>query len=164
LPLSQVAVQVREAAAPFQVRTNDSFVFPSKPGKPLSDMTLTKVLRDMGHAQITVHGFRSSFRDWAAEQTATPGDVVEAAYRRTNYLDKRRVLMDEWCRFATARWDAGSKAPNTSPRPVDERQPPPERRLHGSRGQQFCSAEGNRHHTMTSTEQPSRIPARCRAH
>jgi integrase len=87
-------------------------VFPGKPGRPLSDMTLTKVLRDMGHAQITVHGFRSSFRDWAAEQTSTPGDVVEAAlahairnkveaaYRRTNYLEKRRVLMEAWCTFA----------------------------------------------------------------
>jgi len=46
-------------------------------------MTPAKVLRDMGHAQITVHGFRSSFRDWAAEQTATPGDVVEAALAHT---------------------------------------------------------------------------------
>lgn len=75
-------------------------------------MTLTKVLRDMGHASITVHGFRSSFRDWAAEQTTTPGDVVEAAlahmirnkveaaYRRTNYLDKRRGLMEAWGEFS----------------------------------------------------------------
>jgi integrase len=78
-------------------------------------MTLTKVLRDMGHTEITVHGFRSSFRDWAAEQTATAGDVVEAAlahtirnkveaaYRRTNYLEKRRVLMEAWGRFAASR-------------------------------------------------------------
>jgi integrase len=111
VPLSQAALEILSAAEPFRGRTKDSYVFPGKPGKPLSDMTLTKVLRDMGHVQITVHGFRSSFRDWAAEQTATPGDVVEAAlahtiknkveaaYRRTNYLEKRRVLMEEWGAF-----------------------------------------------------------------
>jgi integrase len=108
VPLSEAAITVLRAAEPFRGRTKESFVFPGKPGMPLSDMTLTKVLRDMGHAQITVHGFRSTFRDWAAEQTETPGDVVEAAlahtirnkveaaYRRTNYLEKRRVLMDAW--------------------------------------------------------------------
>jgi integrase len=97
VPLSKAALEILSAAEPFKGPTKDSFVFP---GKPLSDMTLTKVLRDMGYASITVHGFRSSFRDWAAEQTATPGDVVEAAvahtikneaeaaYRRTNYLEK----------------------------------------------------------------------------
>lgn len=111
VPLSEAAVQVLEAAAPFRGRTKDSYVFPGKPRKPLSDMTLTKVLRDMGRAEITVHGFRSSFRDWAAEQTATPGDVVEAAlahtirnkveaaYRRTNYLEKRKELMNSWSIF-----------------------------------------------------------------
>jgi integrase len=106
VPLSKAALEVLVAAEPFRGRTKDSFVFPGKPGKPLSDMTLTKVLRDMGRASITVHGFRSSFRDWAAEQTSTPGDVVEAAlahtirnkveaaYRRTNHLEKRRMLME----------------------------------------------------------------------
>jgi integrase len=78
-------------------------------------MTLTKVLRDMGHAQITVHGFRSSFRDRAAEQTATPEDVVEAAlartirnkveaaYRRTDYLEKCRMRMEVWGAVLTRR-------------------------------------------------------------
>lgn len=110
VPLSEAAVDVLRAAEPFRGRKKDAFIFPGKPGQPLSDMTLTKVLRDMDHAQITVHGFRSSFRDWAAEQTATPGDVVEAAlahtirnkveaaYRRTNYLEKRKVLMDAWAK------------------------------------------------------------------
>jgi len=80
--------------------------------RPMSDMTLTKVLRTSGAGDATVHGMRSSFRDWAAEQTAFPGEVVEAAlahtignkveaaYRRTNYLEKRRVLMDAWADFA----------------------------------------------------------------
>lgn len=72
---------------------------------------LTKALRDLGHGNFTVHGFRSSFRDGAAKQTATPGDMVEAAlahtirnrvgaaYRRTNYFDKRVALMDDWVEF-----------------------------------------------------------------
>jgi integrase len=74
-------------------------------------MAPTKVLRDMGYTDITVHGFRSSFPNWAAERTATPGDVadpelehtirnkVAAAYRRTNYLAKRRELMDDWAAY-----------------------------------------------------------------
>lgn len=82
------------------------------PGKrPMSDMTLAKVLRTAGGGDATVHGMRSAFRDWAAEQTAFAGEVVEAAlahtvankveaaYRRTNYLEKRRVLMEAWASF-----------------------------------------------------------------
>lgn len=77
----------------------------------MSDMTLTKVLRDGFDGQMTVHGFRSTFRDWAAEQTEIAGDVVEAAlahtvqnkveaaYRRTNYLEKRRNLMQQWAEY-----------------------------------------------------------------
>jgi integrase len=79
--------------------------------RPMSDMTLTKVLRTAGANKATVHGMRSSFRDWAAEQTSFPGEVVEAAlahtisnkveaaYRRTNYLEKRRGLMHAWAAF-----------------------------------------------------------------
>lgn len=105
VPLSEAALKVLVAAEPLRGRNKAAFIFPGKPGKPLSDMTLTKVLRDMGYASITVHGLRTSFRVWAAEQTATLGDVVEAAlahairnkveaaYRRTNYLEKRRELM-----------------------------------------------------------------------
>ena len=86
-------------------------VFPSQDGKkPLSDMTLLKILRDMD-LTVTVHGFRSAFRDWVAEQTDYPGEIaeaalahtvsnkVEAAYRRTDFLDKRRLLMREWAAF-----------------------------------------------------------------
>lgn len=110
VPLSQEAVEVfREAA---NVRRGDSdLVFPSRTGNPLSDMTLTKALRDLGEP-ATVHGFRSSFRDWAAEKTSLPGEIaeaalahavpnaVEAAYRRTDFFDKRRDLMEAWGRFA----------------------------------------------------------------
>ncbi|MFC7332932.1 tyrosine-type recombinase/integrase [Rhodocista pekingensis] len=82
----------------------------SRPGRPMSDMTLTMILRRMG-AGCTAHGFRSSFRDWAAEATNFPREVaeaalahaleskVEAAYRRSDLLEKRRKLMDAWAGF-----------------------------------------------------------------
>jgi integrase len=69
-------------------------------------------MRDLGEP-LTVHGFRSTFRDWAAEQSSLPGEIakaalahavpnaVEAAYRRTDFFDKRTDLMDTWGRFAT---------------------------------------------------------------
>ena len=90
---------------------DDGLVFSNGGTKPLSDMTMTKVLRDMGHARITVHGFRSAFTDWAAEETDTPKEVVdkalshqlpdkvEAAYRRTDFLAKRRGLMEAWAHY-----------------------------------------------------------------
>lgn len=110
VPLSPAAVALfREAAA--IKRAGTDLIFPAGSGKALSDMTLTKVLRDM-NAPCTVHGFRSTFRDWTAEQTSLPGEVaeaalahtvpkaVEAAYRRTDFFDKRRELMDAWAGFA----------------------------------------------------------------
>lgn len=87
----------------------DALLFPgAKPGKPISDMTMLKVLRDLDVKGATVHGFRSSFTDWAAECTDCPKEVVdkalahripnqvEAAYRRTDFFDKRRALMQRW--------------------------------------------------------------------
>lgn len=87
----------------------EGFVFPgAKEGKPLSDMSLTAVLRRMERNEVTVHGFRSTFRDWAAESTAYPGEMVEmslahtignkveAAYRRGDMFEKRRRLMQDW--------------------------------------------------------------------
>ena len=74
-------------------------------------MAMTTVLRRMGRGDLTVHGFRSSFRDWAAERTNFPSEVVEmalahavgskveAAYRRGDLLDKRRQLMDVWAAY-----------------------------------------------------------------
>ena len=77
-------------------------------------MTLTKALRDCGLAdRATVHGYRSAFRDWAAESTNAPhavmeralahavADAVEAAYARSDLLERRRALMAEWGRFVT---------------------------------------------------------------
>lgn len=99
-------------------------VFPGKRGGPLSDMTLTAVLRRMGRSEITVHGFRSTFRDWCAEYVpnAFPREVceyalahyvsdkVEAAYRRGDLLDKRRALMDAWAAFLDGPRQDGGKA------------------------------------------------------
>ncbi len=89
------------------VRTS-GLVFPGRKGdRPLSTMALEMVLRRM-KIDVTVHGFRSAFRDWAAEQTSTPREVaeaalahtienkVEAAYRRSDLFEKRRALMEQW--------------------------------------------------------------------
>jgi integrase len=85
------------------------FIFPgSKIASPMSDMTLTAVLKRMRQTDITVHGFRSTFRDWAAETTSYPNELaemtlahvvsnkVEAAYRRGDMLEKRFVMMNDW--------------------------------------------------------------------
>ena len=85
-------------------------VFPNPRGKPLSDITLSRLIKELGIAAVP-HGFRSSFRDWAAEQTNTPREVVEAAlahtvrnpteaaYARSDLFDRRRRLMDEWAAY-----------------------------------------------------------------
>jgi integrase len=91
---------------------NGDFVFPGqKPGKPLSAMALEMVLRRMKIQDATVHGFRSAFRDWAAERTNFTNEVceaalahvienkAEAAYRRSDLFDKRRKLMDAWANY-----------------------------------------------------------------
>lgn len=90
------------------------FVFPGqRRGKGLSVMSLTMQLRRMGRGEVTVHGFRSSFRDWAAEQTHfareiaeaalahVVGDATERAYRRGDALERRRELMTVWERYCT---------------------------------------------------------------
>jgi integrase len=95
-----------------QAAKRDEFVFPGgKPGKPLSNMAMLMLLRKMKRPEITVHGFRSSFRDWAAETTNFPnfvvemalahavGGKVESAYRRGDLFQKRRKLMDAWCAY-----------------------------------------------------------------
>lgn len=110
VPLSPEAIQVFRRAAKFPVPAND-LIFPGqKLKKTLSDMTLLKILRDM-NAGVTVHGFRSAFRDWVADQINYPGEVaeaalahaisnkVEAAYRRTDFVEKRRDLMRDWANY-----------------------------------------------------------------
>ena len=87
------------------------FVFPGTQRAVLSDMSMLAVLKRMGRDDLTVHGFRSTFRDWAAERTNFPNemlemalahavsDKVEAAYRRGDMFDKRRKLMDAWAAY-----------------------------------------------------------------
>lgn len=113
VPLSAAAVEVLETAKALRAGVEQEPIFPGIKRQPLSDMTLTKVLRTAVDGAWTVHGFRSSFRDWTAECTDVPREIaeealahvltnkVEAAYRRTNFLDKRRSLMADWAEFAT---------------------------------------------------------------
>jgi integrase len=110
VPLSPAAVDVFKRAKALRIDATDLIFRGSKRGSPLSDMTLLKVLRDQNEP-FTVHGFRSAFRDWVAEQTNFAGEVaeaalahtipnkVEAAYKRTDFLEKRRKLMDAWGAF-----------------------------------------------------------------
>jgi integrase len=110
VPLSPAAVALLRS---LPTEDHNDFVFiGSGSGSGLSDMAMAAVLRRMGHTSITVHGFRSTFRDWAAEVSAFPnhvvemalahaiGDKVEAAYRRGDLFEKRRKLMAAWAEFA----------------------------------------------------------------
>ena len=113
IPLSDAAVAVLGQAQSLDDGPDLVFPSPMKRGRPLSDMTLTKVLRDIGLAErCTVHGFRSSFRDWCAE-TGKPREIAEAAlahtvggvegaYFRSDLYERRRRLMDQWAGFLTA--------------------------------------------------------------
>lgn len=109
VPLSPPAVALLRKR--WSERTSDDgLVFSADGERPISDMTMTKLLRNDGITGATVHGFRSSFTDWAAEKTDFPKEVadkalahkltnqVEAAYRRTDFLEKRRDLMARWAR------------------------------------------------------------------
>lgn len=115
----------REHRVPLVTKMNDllgalpqgastELVFPGAGNdRQLSVNAMSAVLKRMGRAHVTVHGFRSTFRDWAAEQTDTANEVVEAAlahsiankveaaYRRSDNLEKRRSLMTSWCEFLT---------------------------------------------------------------
>lgn len=99
------------AAAKTLKRDTDDLVFPgTKDTKPLSDMTLSKLMKDLKIAAVP-HGFRSSFRDWAGETTTHPREVIEfalahvikdkaeAAYARSDLFEKRRLLMTDWSNY-----------------------------------------------------------------
>ena len=112
VPLSEAAIAALEEAAPPTGRIRVSCSPRRLGGRQLSDMTLTKILRTVGLAErATVHGFRSSFRDWAAECTRATyaamelslahhiGNAVERAYARSDLLEQRRALMDQWAEY-----------------------------------------------------------------
>lgn len=108
VPLTPQAISILEHMKQFRLE-EDKVIFPGvRDRKPLSDMTLTAVLRRMQRQDLTVHGFRSTFRDWAAEATEYPAEMaemalahtisskVEAAYRRGDMFEKRRAMMCAW--------------------------------------------------------------------
>jgi integrase len=114
-PLSDAVLAVLQEVALLRPADGDGFVFPGqRQGRPLSNMAMTVLLRRMKRGDLTVHGFRSSFRDWCAEATVFQrevaeaalahviGDKAEAAYQRGDLLQKRRHLMDEWANFCAA--------------------------------------------------------------
>jgi integrase len=105
VPLSERALALLANGA------SAGLIFPSKRGKPLPRKTMRSLLERMGRRDVTVHGFRSTFRDWAAETTSFPNHVIEmalahsipdrteAAYRRGDLFEKRRALMTEWAAY-----------------------------------------------------------------
>ena len=109
VPLSARCAEIVEEAAELPSGGSE-LVFPSVRGRPMSDMTLSKLLRENGIAAVP-HGFRSSFRDWAAERTNAdhavmeqalahaPTDLTVAAYARSDLFEKRRALMDRWAAY-----------------------------------------------------------------
>lgn len=111
VPLSDAAIAV---LTDMKAKRLNELIFPGiRDRKPLSDMSLAKALKSAGGNGFTVHGFRSSFRDWAHEETDyaseiaeaalahVTGSAVERAYRRGDALDKRRALLDEWAAYCT---------------------------------------------------------------
>jgi integrase len=111
VPLSTRAVELLGEV--FREDDNEFVFIGSQRGGSLSNMAMTATLKRMGRADITVHGFRSTFRDWAAERTNFPnhvvemalanviGDKVEASYRRGDLFDKRRKLMEAWVGYCS---------------------------------------------------------------
>ena len=108
VPLCGRALEILDAAR--ELGDGNPLVFPMRSGRPISASTLLKVLNDLRIAAVP-HGFRSSFRDWAAEKTDHPREVieaalahvvqnkVEAAYARSDLFDRRRLLMDDWSEY-----------------------------------------------------------------
>ena len=115
VPLCVRAVEILEAAR--TLGDSSGLVFPMRSGRPIAASTLPKMLRQHGIAAVA-HGFRSSFRDWAAEKTDHPREVVEAAlahvvqnkveaaYARSDLFERRRLLMDDWAAYL---WQSGAR-------------------------------------------------------
>lgn len=119
VPLSPTAVELLRS-----LPQETELVFTREHGRKLSDRAMTDLVADMGEKeQTTVHGFRSTFRDWMAERTATPRDVAEmclahaignkaeAAYRRGDMMAKRARVMKQWAQFLTTPPAAGKVSP-----------------------------------------------------
>jgi len=124
VPLSDAAMGIVEQAMQL---SSGPYLFPGqRSGRPLSNMAMVMLLRRMGRDNVTVHGFRSSFRDWAGDETHFPrevaeaalahvvGDEAEQAYRRGDALAKRRALMQAWADYIDSR-TADNIVPLTRP-------------------------------------------------
>ncbi len=109
VPLSDEVLAILKRALEMK---DSKYIFPGgKKGRPLSNMSMNMLMRRMGIEGVTVHGFRSSFRDWCGDTTEFPREVAEAAlshkignrveqaYRRRNALEKRRKLMTDWSKY-----------------------------------------------------------------
>jgi integrase len=118
VPLSDRALEILEA---MRVIAHSEFVFPgARGGRPIGHESMLRVLASMGRRDVTVHGFRSAFRDWAGDATHFPREVCEAAlahtvgskaelaYRRGSALEKRRQLIAAWARYCAAPATDGS--------------------------------------------------------
>ncbi len=127
VPLSDAALNILRSLD-YLSDEGDALLFPGLRGKPLSDATMRKYLQqDMGKPRLTVHGFRSTFRDWAAECTNFPREIAEAAlahvlrdkteaaYQRGDMLERRRMLMEAWARFCTSGATSARKVLPLSP-------------------------------------------------
>lgn len=112
VPLTDRCIEILSLAAAIAGKRQSEYIFPGQArGKPLSDGSLKKALKTLGHGDVTPHGFRSTFRDWAGDQTDHAretaeaalahivGDKAEQAYRRGDVLEKRRKLMDDWANY-----------------------------------------------------------------
>jgi len=120
VPLSDAALKILRALRPEKLQP-DKLVFPAPRGGQMSDMAMAQLLKRMDRDDITVHGFRSTFRDWAGEKTNfgreeiemalahTIESAVERAYRRGRALDKRRELMSAWAAYCRAEKREGPK-------------------------------------------------------
>jgi integrase len=121
VPLSKAALAVLDR---MKGQGGDFIFHGGKAGRGLSNMALLKVLERAGYPDLTAHGFRSTFRDWAAERTYFPrevaemalahtvGDAVEAAYRRGDLFAKRRQLMDAWADYCARPGTVGDEQQN----------------------------------------------------
>ena len=108
IPISRQALEVLNKAR--ELGDGTGLVFPSKRGKPMTDATISKLLRE-NNVQTTPHGLRTAFRTWAAECSDVPreiaehalahveGSASELAYRRTDYFERRKTLMADWSDF-----------------------------------------------------------------
>ena len=113
VPLSRAAMDTLEAVRSLDSPAGWCFTSPTRAGNHIHGSTLAQVLRRIYGDRCTVHGFRSSFRDFASEQTSAPhavaeaalahqvGSAVERSYARSDLFEKRRGLMDRWAEFVT---------------------------------------------------------------